>query len=153
MIVGWSTAPRGQVIEECLGQLPKKLAAARACWQGLNHHTPIRDETGWTTRRSLGEVGTNSAHSKPVCLCGDCTFLDEIHRAGLEKKSHLERAVHNRSFDRGDPVFHRPLHLLERAHLDLAHALARDAEFGRQVPEDDRIIRQPARLENAPLAR
>ena len=93
VIVGWSTAPRGQVIEECLGQLPKKLAAARACWQGLNHHTPIRDETGWTTRRSLGEVGTDSAHSKPVCLCGDCTFLDEIHRAGLEKKSRLERAV------------------------------------------------------------
>jgi hypothetical protein len=89
VIVGWSTAPRGQVIEECLGQLPKKLAAARACWQGLNHHTPIRDETGWTTRRSLGEVGTNSAHSKPVCLCGDCTFLDEIHRAGLEKKESL----------------------------------------------------------------
>jgi hypothetical protein len=28
------------------------------------------------------------------------------------------------SFDRGDPVFHRPLHLLEGAHLDLAHALA-----------------------------
>ena len=28
------------------------------------------------------------------------------------------------SFDRGDPGFHRLLHLLERAHLDLAHALA-----------------------------
>ena len=27
MIVGWSTAPRGQVIEVSLGQLPKKLAA------------------------------------------------------------------------------------------------------------------------------
>src|SRR4249919_2399641 len=27
VIVGWSTAPRGQVIEESLGQLPKKLAA------------------------------------------------------------------------------------------------------------------------------
>ena len=34
------------------------------------------------------------------------------------------------SFDRGDPVFHRPLHLLEGAHLDLAHALARDANAG-----------------------
>ena len=46
------------------------------------------------------------------------------------------------SFDRGDPVFHRPLHLLEGAHLDLAHALARDAELGRQVLKRDRIIRQ-----------
>ena len=27
VIVGWSTAPRGQVINESLGQLPKKLAA------------------------------------------------------------------------------------------------------------------------------
>jgi hypothetical protein len=26
-IVGWSTAPRGQVINESLGQVPKKLAA------------------------------------------------------------------------------------------------------------------------------
>ena len=56
------------------------------------------------------------------------------------------------SFHRGDPVFHRPLHLLERTHLDLTHALAGDAEFGRQVPEDDRLIRQAARLEDASLA-
>ena len=27
MIVGWSTAPRGQVINESFGQLPKKLAS------------------------------------------------------------------------------------------------------------------------------
>ena len=47
---------------------------------------PIGDETGWTTARSLGEVGTTSVHSKPVCLCSDCTFLDEIHRAALKKK-------------------------------------------------------------------
>src|SRR6202165_1901509 len=57
-----------------------------------------------------------------------------------------------RSFDRGDAVLDRLLHLFKRAHLDLTHALAGDAEFGRQVPEDDRIIRQPARLENAPLS-
>ena len=34
------------------------------------------------------------------------------------------RALHGR-----DAVLHRVLHLLEGAHLDLAHALARDAEF------------------------
>jgi hypothetical protein len=55
------------------------------------------------------------------------------------------------SFDRGDRVSHRPLHLLEGAHLDLAHALARDAELRRQVLKRDRIIRQAARLEDAPL--
>jgi hypothetical protein len=57
-----------------------------------------------------------------------------------------------RSFDRGDAVLDRLLHLFERAHLDLTHALAGDAEFGRQVPEDDRLIRQAARLEDASLA-
>jgi anti-sigma-K factor RskA len=46
-------------------------------------------------------------------------------------------------------VLHRLLHLLEGAHLDLAHALARDAEFGRQFLERDRIVREPARLEDA----
>src|SRR6202035_478780 len=43
-------------------------------------------------------------------------------------------------------------HLLERAHLDLAHALARDAELVRQLPERDRLIGEPACLEDAPLA-
>src|ERR1700686_4338375 len=52
----------------------------------------------------------------------------------------------------GDVVLHRLLHLLEGAHLDLAHALARDAEFGGQVLERDRIVGQPARLEDALFA-
>jgi len=28
-----------------------------------------------------------SVHSKQVFACNDCTFLDEIHRAALEKKT------------------------------------------------------------------
>src|SRR5262249_59602379 len=44
------------------------------------------------------------------------------------------------------------LYLVEGAHLDLAHALARDPELGGQVLERDRIIRQPPRLEDAALA-
>jgi hypothetical protein len=47
---------------------------------------PIGDETGWTTARSLSEVGATSVHSKPVFACSDCTFIDEIHRAALDKK-------------------------------------------------------------------
>src|SRR5204862_3538917 len=46
-----------------------------ACWQGPNHHAPKRGETGWTTTRSLGEVGAMSVHSKPASVCSDCTFL------------------------------------------------------------------------------
>ena len=86
-IVGWSTAPRGQVINENLGQVPKKLVS-RPARAGKDRiiTDPIGYETGWTIARSLGEVGTTSVHSNPVFACNDCTFLDELHRATLEKK-------------------------------------------------------------------
>ena len=86
-IVGWSTAPRGQVINESLGQVPKKLVS-RPARAGKDRiiTDPIGYETGWTIARSLGEVGTTSVHSNPVFACNDCTFLDELHRATLEKK-------------------------------------------------------------------
>ena len=51
-----------------------------------------------------------------------------------------------RAFHRGDAVLHRLLHLLEGAHLDLAHALARDAELLGKVLERDRVLGKPARL-------
>ena len=38
----------------------------------------IGDETGWTTARSLGEVGATSVHSKPVFVCSDCTFRPSL---------------------------------------------------------------------------
>jgi hypothetical protein len=79
-IVGWSTAPRGQVINESLGQVPKKLVR-RPARAGKDRiiTDPIGYETGWTIARSLGEVGTTSVHSNPVFACNDCTFLDELH--------------------------------------------------------------------------
>jgi hypothetical protein len=43
-------------------------------------------------------------------------------------------------------------HLLERAHLDLAHPLARDSKFLRESFKRDRLIGETACLENAPLA-
>src|SRR4029077_12145287 len=46
----------------------------------------------------------------------------------------------------------RVLHLLEGAHLDLAYALTRDAEFPGQLHERDLFLGEPARLEDAPLA-
>src|SRR5258707_8902258 len=57
-----------------------------------------------------------------------------------------------RSFDRGDAVLHRLLHLLERAHGDLAHALSRDAELVGEFRERDRVFGEPTRFEDAPLA-
>jgi hypothetical protein len=94
-IVGWSTAPRGQVINESLGQVPKKLVS-RPARAGKDRiiTDPIGYETGWTIARSLGEVGTTSVHSNPVFACNDCTFLDELHRATLEKKIIVGKCLH-----------------------------------------------------------
>jgi len=49
-----------------------------------------------------------------------------------------------RYFYRGDAVLHRLLHLLDGAHLDLTHALARDAEFLSQLRERDLFFGEPA---------
>src|SRR6202022_300253 len=49
-------------------------------------------------------------------------------------------------------LLHCLLHLLEGADLDLADPLAADAEFGRELLQRDRILGQPARLEDAPFA-
>src|SRR5258706_13166598 len=57
-----------------------------------------------------------------------------------------------RSFDRGDAVLHRLLYLLERVRVDLAHALARDAELAGEFRERDRVLGEPTRFEDAPLA-
>src|SRR6516165_4677283 len=45
-----------------------------------------------------------------------------------------------RGFDRGDAVLDHLLHLLKGAYLDLAHALARDAELSGKVLENDRLV-------------
>src|SRR5215470_9927660 len=66
------------------------------------------------------------------------------------KLTHLQRRC---GAHRCDAVLHRVLHLLEGVHLDLAHALARDAEFLGQLRERDLFLGEPARLEDAPLAR
>src|SRR3974390_1821150 len=47
---------------------------------------------------------------------------------------------------------HRLLHLLERTHLDLTDALARDAKLGSEILECERVVGEPARLEDTPLA-
>src|SRR5258708_18036711 len=65
------------------------------------------------------------------------------------KLTHLQR---RRGPHRRDVVLHRVLHLLEGAHLDLAHALPAEAEFLRQLRERDLFLGEPARLEDAPLA-
>src|SRR6266566_5763938 len=65
------------------------------------------------------------------------------------KLTHLRR---RRGPHRRDVVLHRVLHLLEGAHLDLAHALPAEAEFLGQLRKRDLFLGEPARLEDAPLA-
>src|SRR5260221_12496543 len=65
------------------------------------------------------------------------------------KLTHLQR---RRGPHRRDVVLHRVLHLLEGAHLDLAHALPAEAEFLGQLRKRDLFLGEPARLEDAPLA-
>src|ERR1039457_3633572 len=92
--------------------------------------------------------GTRSDRRKP----GEVTIFiaDVVAIALMHRRRYRRRFL--RLLQGGDTILHRLLHLLEGAHLDLAHALARDAEFGCQILERDRIVRQAARLEDAPLA-
>src|SRR5207245_5445411 len=71
-------------------------------------------------------------------------------RMSVSMRRQRLRAV--RGLHRGDAVFYRLLHLLEGAHLDLAHALARDAELVGEFFQRDRVVGKAARLEDAPLA-
>src|SRR5258708_18264030 len=57
-----------------------------------------------------------------------------------------------RDFQGRDTALHGLLQLLEGVHLDLAHALARNAELVRQLVERDRLVPQSARLEYATLS-
>src|SRR6202142_874082 len=66
------------------------------------------------------------------------------------KLTHLQRRRGRHR--RRDAVLHCILHLREGAHLDLAHALARDAEFLGELQGGDLVLGGPARLEDAPLA-
>src|ERR1035437_9906010 len=84
------------------------------------------------------------------------TFCPAIFIADVAAIALMHRRRNRRRFLRllqsSDTILHRLLHLLEGAHFDLAHALARDAEFGCQILERDRIVRQAAPREDAPLA-
>src|SRR5674476_805131 len=83
-------------------------------------------------------------------LCPAIFIADGAVIALMHRRRYRRRFL--RLLQSSDTILHRLLHLLEGAHLDLAHALARDAEFGCQILERDRIVRETARLEDAPLA-
>ena len=84
VIVGWSTAPRGLV--DCTswsGHRGEVLGNSRRNWQPPARAGKDRSITHQSGTKQGGPPHdhwakwTNSVHSNPVCLCGDCTFLDE----------------------------------------------------------------------------
>src|SRR5262249_56860365 len=70
---------------------------------------------------------------------------------GCKTSMHLQRWRARASLHRRDAVLYRSLYLLEGAHLDLAHALARYAELGGQLFKRDPVVTEPPRLDDAPL--
>src|SRR6516164_11652033 len=64
-----------------------------------------------------------------------------------------ERSFKRRRFLSGDRALDRRLHLLEGADLDLAHALPRYAELGREIFQRHRLVGEPPRLEDAAFSR
>src|ERR1039458_10330355 len=83
-------------------------------------------------------------------LCPATFIADGAAIALMHRRRNRRRFL--RLLQSSDTILHRLLHLLEGAHFDLAHALARDAQFGCQILERDRIRRQAAGLQDAPLA-
>src|SRR5712692_7984280 len=98
---------------------------------------------GTALRRTVGERRTLWPAPLPTLRAGQSRARSMRLQLGRSGARH---------FHGGDPVLHRLLHLLEGAHLDLAHALARDAELVGELLERDRVVDQPARLEDATLA-
>src|SRR5260370_35555901 len=93
-------------------------------------------------RRPLASFGCRKrTHS-------DTSIVSFSHPGEGWKLTHLQR---RRGRHRRDTVLHRILHLREGAHLELAYALAREAEFLGQLHERDLFLSEPARLEDAPL--
>jgi hypothetical protein len=84
VIVGWSTAPRGQFIGGNLGQLPEKVGPGRTCCKERNHHAPNQGRYRVDHRTITGRR-TISVHSKPACLCNDCPF----HKGDAMRRQHF----------------------------------------------------------------
>src|SRR5205807_337117 len=112
---------------------------------------PLRNSLTW---RWSG-MGLPPAYAGDICqLAADFKQKEAslLRATRLPALMHRQRRLGRWALHRRDAVLHRLLHLLEGAHLDLAHALARDAEFLGEFFQRDRIVRQPSRLEDATLA-
>src|SRR5262249_46359512 len=102
------------------------------------------------TRISVHANGISFASSGCVQRTRGDTSIGSFSPTGEGWK--LMRRQRRRTLHYSAAVLHRLLHLLEGAHLDLAHAFARHTELGRQILGGVGVLGRPPRLEVAPLA-
>src|SRR6266540_1031623 len=108
--------------ETCLRATDTERATRR---NGLHGRKGI----AWLANRSgNAPVGSH----RPIVKWRRCQQTEtaaRCRRSGSAVMNHAQRSMRRhrgRAFHLGEAVLHRLLHLLERPHLDLAHALARD---------------------------
>src|SRR5262245_1080949 len=122
-------------------------------WQA-SWREPLRNQPakGWNlcqpARRSAGA---------DLCVRGEWTCLRKIqsraaHGARASAPTVDDAPLTAPEFTRCDAVLHGLLHLLEGGHLNLAHTLAAQAELLGEFCERSRVLGEPARFEDAPLA-
>src|SRR5688572_25393269 len=93
----------------------------------------------------LGSSSSDLRTKKNAARAGGVRFSVDWGSVRRERRSHARRGGW-RLLHRRHAVAHSLLHLLERAHLDLTHAFARDAELLGQLLERDRLVGEPPRL-------
>ena len=117
-------------------------------------------ETGYDTKKGV-ECYDSTKGKNPVVSTPYSTgiTLQLIPKAAVDKIPILsdyrdglvcgrDGGSRRRTFHRGDMGLHRLLHLLESAHLDLAHALARHAKLVGELFQRDRPSKVPPGLES-----
>src|SRR5262249_40362863 len=107
----------------------------------------------WTTWKT---ISTGVQSRRWICADG-ATKKPASPPAFLFQSANSFRASVRRFQCRGfllrDRALDRRLHLLEGADLDLAHALARHAELGREIFQRHRLVGKATGLEDAAFAR
>jgi hypothetical protein len=103
VIVGWSSAPRGQVIKESLGQLPKKLAAGpRVLARTESSRTQSRTKQGGPPHDHWAKLGqlryTRSQYAFVVIALFSIKFIAPPSRKNWWPKVGIHRIASGSHF-------------------------------------------------------
>src|SRR3974390_3384424 len=168
-VLGFKPAPRlEQIDDESAERVQDCQHRPQSCDDSASRH---ESQAGWNFRKGQGKVfsiASSSSFSPRLrsasSLIVVMSFLDfrcDSVCGIFHRSSNISAAV--ATLRKGERLssrrclvatqfLHRLLHLLERTHLDLTDALARDAKLGSEILECERVVGEPARLEDTPLA-